>query len=917
VPTYGACAIINQNIFFSLIHNAALLLSVGLFYDLFYRGKQASRPRTIQLIFGLIIGGVTIVLMATPAHWAPGIIFDTRSILLSLTGLFFGTGPTLTAMAIGAGYRLHLGGGGALAGVATIVSSGLIGLTWRHYRFSASKELSLFEMYLFGFVVHAAMLLCLLLLPHDVMQRTIKALFFPIILIYPASTALLGNLFISRLRRHRTQANLRASEERNQTILHTAMNGFWRFDMQGRLLEVNDAYCRMSGYDSQNLLSMSISDIEVNKTAEDVADHIQTTVEQGKLRFESQHRGKDGAVFDVEVSVQCLDLGERQCVAFIRDITERKRADQALQASRKQYMDLVEGTSDLITRVDQEGRLVFVNHAANKIYGLTERDCIGRLAFDFIHPDDRVMTVAAFTDWLKSDKSVFRHENRQVSTNGQVHLMAWSIRAEYDDAGQVSGFAGTARDVTEKRRAEKERANLENQLYQAQKMESIGQLAGGVAHDFNNMLSVILGHAELALMKSEQSQPIAVSLKEICKAATHSSELTRQLLTFARKQTISPKVLDLNELVAGMLKMLQRLIGENIHIAWYPSPKLWPVKVDPSQLDQILTNLCLNARDAISGTGTITIRTENDPGTLDIRLYPEFIPGDYVRLSVRDDGCGMDQETLAHIFEPFFTTKEIGAGTGLGLATVMGAVKQNNGYIYVQSEPEQGTTFDVYLPRVEATLDFEPERRKGSIRRGSETILVVEDDPMVLQLITVMLEKGNIDLLLSKPISRTQLLLGKYLGVVLFVFVNILSLVAGIWLIISFKFGYWDASFLTLSVIIGFTFAVLYALILLFGVITKNSIFGMMIAYLIFLIVSPLLLLYRDKLHTLVTGDFAKALLDGLYYIIPKTAELMGPMMIDFAMGEGITKIQPIITSFLFLILMLGISVFLFRKKDF
>jgi PAS domain S-box-containing protein len=756
VPTYGACAIINLNIFFSLIYNAALLLSVGLFYDLFCRGKQASSTRIIQLIFGLIIGGVTIVLMATPAHWAPGIIFDTRSILLSLVGLFFGYVPTLTAMAIGVGYRLHLGGGGTLVGVATIVSSGLIGLTWRHYRFRASKELSLFEMYLFGFIVHAAMLLCLLLLPHDAMQRTIKALFFPIILIYPACTVLLGNLFISRLRRHRTEANLRVSEKRNQTILQTAMNGFWRFDMQGRLLEVNDAYCRMSGYDSQDLLSMSISDIEVNQTAEDVADHIQMTVEQGKLSFESQHRGKDGAVFDVEVSVQCLDVEERQCVAFIRDITERKRADQALQASRKQYMDLVEGTSDLITRVDQEGRLVFVNHAANEIYGLAERDCIGRLAFDFIHPDDRVMTMAAFTDWLKSDKSVFRHENRQVSINGQVHLMAWSIRAEYDDAGQVSGFAGTARDVTEKRRAEKERANLENQLLQAQKMESIGQLAGGVAHDFNNMLSVILGHAELALMKSEPSQPIAVSLKEICKAAIHSSELTRQLLTFARKQTISPKVLDLNELVTGMLKMLQRLIGENIHIAWYPSPKLWPVKIDPSQFDQILTNLCLNARDAISGTGTITIRTANDPGDLDSRLHPEFIPGDYMRLSVSDDGCGMDQETLARIFEPFFTTKEIGVGTGLGLATVMGAVKQNNGYIYVQSEPGQATTFDVYLPRVDATLDAEPERRKESIRRGSETILVVEDDPMVLQLITVMLEKGGYRVLAAETTDMAQ-----------------------------------------------------------------------------------------------------------------------------------------------------------------
>jgi len=702
--------------------------------------------------------------MATPAHWAPGIIFDTRTILLSLVGLFFGYVPTLTAMAIGVGYRLHLGGGGTLAGVATIVSSGLIGLAWRHYRFRVSKELSLFEMYLFGFVVHAGMLLCLLLLPQDVMQRTIMALFFPIILIYPACTALLGNLFTSRLRRHQSDADLRVSEKRNQTILQTAMNGYWRFDMQGRLLEVNDAYCRMSGYDRQELLSMSIFDVEVYRTAEEIADHIQIIVEQGKLRFETQHRGKDGAVFDVEVSVQCLAVEERQCMAFIRDITERKRAEQALQESRKQYMDLVEGTTDLITRVDKEGRLVFVNHAANEIYGLAEQDCIGRLAFDFIHPDDRAMTMAAFTDWLKSDKNVFRHENRQVGIDGQVHLMAWSIRAERDGAGQISGFAGTARDVTEKRRDEKERANLENQLYQAQKMESIGQLAGGVAHDFNNMLSVILGHAELALMKSEPSQPIAISLNEICKAAIHSAELTRQLLTFARKQTISPKVLDLNELVTGMFKMLQRLIGENIHIAWHPSPKLWPVKIDPSQFDQILTNLCLNARDAISGPGTISIQTENDPGDLDIRLHPEFIPGDYVRLSIRDDGCGMDQDTLDHIFEPFFTTKEIGAGTGLGLATVMGAVKQHNGFVYAQSEPGQGTTFEIYLPRVEATLDVEPERIERPIRRGSETILVVEDDTMVLQLITAMLEKSGYRVLAAGTTDMAQSLATKETG---------------------------------------------------------------------------------------------------------------------------------------------------------
>ncbi len=233
MQTFEEGNIINQHLILSLVYNAALLLSVGLFYDVFSREKQAANPRLKQLIFGLVLGGVTIVLMATPAHWAPGIIFDTRSILLSLSGLFFGTLPTLTAMTIGIGYRFYLGGGGTLTGVATIVASCLIGLAWRHYRFRASKELSFFELYLFSFVVHAAMLLCLLLLPHDIMQKTMQALFFPIMLIYPACSALLGDLLTRRLRRHRNEADLKVNEKRYQAILQTAMSGFWRFSHAG------------------------------------------------------------------------------------------------------------------------------------------------------------------------------------------------------------------------------------------------------------------------------------------------------------------------------------------------------------------------------------------------------------------------------------------------------------------------------------------------------------------------------------------------------------------------------------------------------------------------------------------------------------------------------------------------------------
>ncbi len=264
-----------------------------------------------------------------------------------------------------------------------------------------------------------------------------------------------------------------------------------------------------------------------------------------------------------------------------------------------------------------------------------------------------------------------------------------------------------------------EKLSLESQLRQAQKMESVGRLAGGVAHDFNNMLGVIIGHTELALEQMDPAQPLFTSMQEIRKAALRSADLTRQLLAFARKQTVAPKVLDLNETVEGMLKMLRRLIGEDIDLVWLPDSDLWPVKMDPSQIDQILANLCVNARDAIEGVGKITIETHKV--TFDEAYCADhsgFIPGDFVMLAVSDDGQGMDKETLDKIFEPFFTTKGIGKGTGLGLATVYGIVKQNNGFINVYSEPGQGTTFKIYLPRHAAETEQMERKARLLPRRG-------------------------------------------------------------------------------------------------------------------------------------------------------------------------------------------------------
>jgi CheY-like chemotaxis protein len=278
---------------------------------------------------------------------------------------------------------------------------------------------------------------------------------------------------------------------------------------------------------------------------------------------------------------------------------------------------------------------------------------------------------------------------------------------------------------------------------QAHKMESVGRLAGGVAHDFNNMLGVILGHADLAMDQIDPAQPLYDDLLEIQKAAQRSADLTRQLLAFARRQTVAPRVLNLNDTVGGMLKMLKRLIGEDIDLAWEPDLRLGLVRIDPSQIDQILANLCVNARDAIVGVGKVTIETKN--AVFDDSYCAEhgdFIPGEYVMLAVSDDGCGMDQETLAHIFEPFYTGKEVGQGTGLGLATVYGIVKQNEGFINVYSEPGQGSSFKIYFPRF--TGDEEerkPESKKEAPRSLGETLLLVEDEAGILNLGKTMLER--------------------------------------------------------------------------------------------------------------------------------------------------------------------------------
>ncbi len=292
-------------------------------------------------------------------------------------------------------------------------------------------------------------------------------------------------------------------------------------------------------------------------------------------------------------------------------------------------------------------------------------------------------------------------------------------------------------------RAEEQRQEMESQLRQAQKLEAVGRLAGGVAHDYNNMTNVILGYTDMALEELSDNDPIYSDLLEIREAAQRSMDLTRQLLAFARCQAIAPRVLDINDAVAGMLKILQRLIGEDIQLIWQPGEQVWPIKIDPTQIDQILANLCVNARDAITGVGQITIETANAEFDEEYcALHRKLLPGAYVLLAVSDDGAGMDAATLEKIFEPFFSTKAVGRGTGLGLATIYGIAKQNDGFINVHSEPGIGTTFEIYLPRIQGEEVEEGIRSADDVIPGHhETVLLVEDEVANLLMVEKMLIK--------------------------------------------------------------------------------------------------------------------------------------------------------------------------------
>lgn len=482
-------------------------------------------------------------------------------------------------------------------------------------------------------------------------------------------------------------------------------------------------------------------------------------VSEEKLRSVTEFLGEMSLIIS-ELGYTNLLIKEK-AIHVENEIAERKRVEEGLKLSEEKYRFLAEKMADIVWTLDLDFRTTYVSPSVERVLGFTPEERKRQTIEEMIPPESLHRVQAIFLGELQREEEHIADPDRSVSVeveyyrkDGSTIWMEITMKALRAPEGAMVGIYGVSRDISERKRAEEEKEKLQVQLVQAQKMESVGRLAGGVAHDFNNMLTVIIGRTELALKDVSLSERLRAGLVQIRNAAKSSTRLTRQLLAFARKQIMVPKLLDLNDTVASMLKMLRRLIGEHIDLVWMPGADLWPVKVDPGQIDQILANLCVNARDAITGVGKITIETENV--TIDQAYcadHADFIPGLYVMLTVSDNGHGIEKDTINHLFEPFFTTKEVGHGTGLGLATVYGIVKQNEGFINVYSEPGKETAFQIYLPRsadktVEVLNPPAPEMPQGR----AETVLLVEDEKAVLDLVRALLEElGYIVLTAGTP----------------------------------------------------------------------------------------------------------------------------------------------------------------------
>ena len=564
--------------------------------------------------------------------------------------------------------------------------------------------------------------------------------------------------------RHRTvQGKLLAAERgRSEALdevhatLYSIGDGVIATDHEGRVTRVNPVAERLTGWRESDTHGRALTEVFhiVNEdTRAEVENPVWRVLRDGKMVGLANHTlliSRDGAERPIADSGAPIHSAEGRVIGAVlvfRDQTDERAIMSALRAATQSWQTTFDAMLDPVMLLGPDGTIRQCNRAFSAAFAGDGLSPVGQRCQDAIFGKGE----AAEGCPIDQARDSGARAAREVPVGGKTYHVVTDPIVD-GPGGAIRGFVCTMRDITEGKAAEEERERLQGQLNERWKMDSVGRLAGGVAHDFNNMLGVILGHTEMAMENLNATDPLFSSLDEISRAAKHSADLTSQLLAFARRQPIRLRPIDLNEAVAALLNVLRRLVGENIEVVWHPGAEPWTVKADSAQIDRILVNLAANARDAIAGVGVLRIETRNVTIDHESPAVDAVPPGEYVMLLVGDTGAGMSAEVLQHLFEPFYTTKDVGHGTGLGLATVYGAVKQHNGFIGVESQPGGGTTFRLYLPRAVGEAAAAPAEDAEVTPRGTETVLLVEDEPAMLSLGRQILERhGYTVLAAAKP----------------------------------------------------------------------------------------------------------------------------------------------------------------------
>ncbi len=537
----------------------------------------------------------------------------------------------------------------------------------------------------------------------------------------------------------------RSARDFLQSIAENSADAIVTTDVHGRITYFSPGAQEIFGYRPEEVLGRLVADYYVSGQEEAQAV-MQRLKAEGRIRnYETAMRGAGDRWTAVNSSVSLLRDPSGAIVGtlgIIKDLTERRLAEEGLRESEERFRSAFEHSEIGMALQGVDGRYLRVNRALCQMVGYTEPELLDMTWQSLTHPED--LDTEENRRLLSGGSRAYQIEKRYLHKHGHPVWALASVSLVRARDGAPLYFIAQVQDISERKRAEEVRQELEAQLRQSQKMEAVGRLAGGVAHDFNNLLTVIRGRSDLLLLQLQPDAPLRRHVELLRQTADRAATLTQQLLAFSRKQMLQPKILDLNLVVATIKKMLRRLIGEHIDVVLHLEPALGRVRADPGQLEQVILNLAVNARDAMPQGGYLTISTANvDLDETFVRQNPGAQPGSFVRLSVSDTGVGMDSGTQAHLFEPFFTTKGVGRGTGLGLATVYGIVKQSGGYIAVESTPGRGTTFTIYLPQVEgpeAPLDADAGAPASLVAQGWETVLLVEDEAQVRDLGREILE---------------------------------------------------------------------------------------------------------------------------------------------------------------------------------